>query len=471
MASYMTPTSDHSTSGFRPRLIEFYGAEGEDFRHFRQTLDTFFSVMGITTNSRRMAILSTQLRRAAAVHFNRYLKSLATDGVSDLLSVPYTDAIDFLQQKYVTPELLQRFELAFNDITQGPEESPQIFLSRLYEAAELAEIDDEHLIQSRFRAGLLRQIKTFCVQSSSRTFDDWLMHADGWWNAHRQIEISLVDNPFVSRDPITATSVVKPAITESNQDRPVTVTPSRSRVPPSNNLKITPRAHPDNLTKDKSLNLVCTNEASEVDQLADKLRALELHQMEQMYVLNKQPECSKCNHHTTSKMESLSEAEIIRIVQRAIKDEMRVSPPNGARGNSYNHGGSNNNKYNNGTRRASFSNNVEYYDDRRPYNKPAYDRHDDARDRRPVYGGNNYGYNRQRNAPPRDDETTHPDYFDNDPACPTEGYYPNRRYGNNNGYNNGNRNDPSSSRYNNNPQDNNQPGPRNNSQYVSKPKN
>ncbi|KAG0784293.1 hypothetical protein G6F16_010608 [Rhizopus arrhizus] len=88
--------------------------------------------------------------------------------------------MEHLKSHYITPELIQSYELEFNDMIQGDQEHPQIFLSRLHEAADLANIASEAIIESRFRAGLLRDIKQFCIQSSARTFQDWLNHAEGW---------------------------------------------------------------------------------------------------------------------------------------------------------------------------------------------------------------------------------------------------------------------------------------------------
>jgi hypothetical protein len=60
---------------------------------------------------------------------------------------------------------------------QAPkDESPSEFLSRLYEAAELANITDERFIYSRFRLGLLNEIKIFCKELSAVNFQDWIKH-------------------------------------------------------------------------------------------------------------------------------------------------------------------------------------------------------------------------------------------------------------------------------------------------------
>ncbi|KAG1445467.1 hypothetical protein G6F56_009906 [Rhizopus delemar] len=83
---------------------------------------------------------------------------------------------------------------------QGEQEHPQIFLSRLREAADLANITGEAVVKSRFRAGLLKEIKQLCIQSSARQFKDWMNRADGWWNANLPRKIARVDSPFIPRN-------------------------------------------------------------------------------------------------------------------------------------------------------------------------------------------------------------------------------------------------------------------------------
>ncbi|KAG1064121.1 hypothetical protein G6F41_010276 [Rhizopus arrhizus] len=90
--------------------------------------------------------------------------------------------------------------MEFNEMQQGEQEHPQIFLVRLREAADLANITSEEVIQIHFRAGLLREIKQFCIQSSFRGFKDWTDHAEGWWNAHKPRKIAMVDNSFIPRN-------------------------------------------------------------------------------------------------------------------------------------------------------------------------------------------------------------------------------------------------------------------------------
>lgn len=185
--------NSNQIQGYRPKLIEFYGYEGEDFRHFHELLDSYLILSNTHSDSRKLAILQSQLRRAAKVYFEKSI-------LKDYPQVTYEKAIELLKNHYITPELIQNYELEFNDMVQGEQEHPQIFLSRLREAADLANITSEAVIESRFRAGLLREIKQFCIQSSARSFPEWLNHAEGWWNANRPRKIAMVDNPFIPRN-------------------------------------------------------------------------------------------------------------------------------------------------------------------------------------------------------------------------------------------------------------------------------
>ncbi|KAG1138812.1 hypothetical protein G6F37_010145 [Rhizopus arrhizus] len=44
-----TVNNQSAIQGFRPRLIEFYGYEGEDFRHFQETLDSYLAIKNTHT--------------------------------------------------------------------------------------------------------------------------------------------------------------------------------------------------------------------------------------------------------------------------------------------------------------------------------------------------------------------------------------------------------------------------------------
>ncbi|EIE80572.1 hypothetical protein RO3G_05277 [Rhizopus delemar RA 99-880] len=179
--------------GYRPRLIEFYGYEGEGFRHFQEILESYLAISNTQNDARKLIILKSQLRRAAKIYFERVILKEQPD-------INYEQGMEKLRKHYITPELIQNYELEFNEMCQGEQEHPQIYLARLREAADLANIDNEAVIESRFRAGLLKEIKLFCIQCSSRTFQDWINHADGWWNAHRPRKIAMVDNPFIPRN-------------------------------------------------------------------------------------------------------------------------------------------------------------------------------------------------------------------------------------------------------------------------------
>ena len=182
-----------NNTNYRPTLINFHGYEGEDFRHFLDIMESYFALSNISNDARKLLILKAQLRGPAKVYYEKNILKNSPE-------IKYDEAVTELKNHYITPELIQSYELEFNEMYQGEQEHPQIFLARLREAADLANIDNEAVIESRFRAGLLRDIKQFCIQSSSKTMKDWINHAEGWWNANRPRKIAMVDNPFIPRN-------------------------------------------------------------------------------------------------------------------------------------------------------------------------------------------------------------------------------------------------------------------------------
>ncbi|KAG0932244.1 hypothetical protein G6F57_010498 [Rhizopus arrhizus] len=177
---------------YKPVPVDFHGYEGEDFRYFLERLESYLAINNVH-GPPKLAILRSLLKGAAKFFFEK-------DILKKLPKVKYDQAIEALGSQYVTAELIQNYELEFNDMIQGEQEHPHIFLVRLREAADFANIEDEAVIESRFRAGLQPEIKRFCIQSSSKTLKDWLNHAEGWWNANRPRRIAMVDNPFIPRN-------------------------------------------------------------------------------------------------------------------------------------------------------------------------------------------------------------------------------------------------------------------------------
>lgn len=188
-----TPDSGRWTNYNRSRIIEFYGFEGEDLRHFIHSLDSFFALNGLTHDYRKVAILRAQLRRVASVHFDKVLKERGTI----LQQISYAEAVKILQDRFISEAIIEAYQCAFDEMTQVQGGSPAEYLSRLYEAADSANIVDDKSIHSRFRAGLLSAIKVFCREQSATSFSEWVKHSNAWWNAHVTKTIELVDNPFL----------------------------------------------------------------------------------------------------------------------------------------------------------------------------------------------------------------------------------------------------------------------------------
>jgi hypothetical protein len=64
--------SNHTfNQSYRPRLIEFYGYEGEDFHHFQEILDSYLAITNTLSDDRKLIVLKSQLRRAAKIYFEK----------------------------------------------------------------------------------------------------------------------------------------------------------------------------------------------------------------------------------------------------------------------------------------------------------------------------------------------------------------------------------------------------------------
>ncbi|KAG1456761.1 hypothetical protein G6F56_006759 [Rhizopus delemar] len=94
-----TNNNTNSIPGYHPRLKEFYGYEGEDFRHFQEILESFLAINNISNDSRRLIILKAQLRGAAKIHFERVV-------LKDYPNVTFSEAVNHLKNHYITPELI-----------------------------------------------------------------------------------------------------------------------------------------------------------------------------------------------------------------------------------------------------------------------------------------------------------------------------------------------------------------------------
>ncbi|KAG1295830.1 hypothetical protein G6F64_013273 [Rhizopus arrhizus] len=73
-----------SNQGYRPRLIEFHGYEGEDFRHFLEILESFLAISNTHNDSRKLVILKSQLRRAAKTYYENVILKENTELTYDM---------------------------------------------------------------------------------------------------------------------------------------------------------------------------------------------------------------------------------------------------------------------------------------------------------------------------------------------------------------------------------------------------
>ncbi|KAI9244688.1 hypothetical protein BDA99DRAFT_543927 [Phascolomyces articulosus] len=134
---------------YKPRLIDFCGYEGEDFRYFRDTLDSFFALHNTRNTARQASIINAQVKKYARIFLQGKIRATPSIGTK------YDELIKLLEEEYD----------AFEQLTQGEDEPPRMFLGRIQQAADLAEINSrggEALIQAKFKSGLLPRIKKHC---------------------------------------------------------------------------------------------------------------------------------------------------------------------------------------------------------------------------------------------------------------------------------------------------------------------
>lgn len=329
------------------RLIEFAGAEGEDFRNFEEALESHFAMFNIVSEPRKLLILRAQLRRTAKSYFLGRLRRepALAEGLT------YVEAIELLKSEYITPELITRYTIAFNMLTQGKEEHPKTFLGRLEEAAQLAELEDaEQQIKIRFQVGLLPEIRKFCILNSAATFNDYLVKAEGWWNAEKPRPITIKNSPFNPRE-IDNTFV-------SNTVKSVNV----STVVPSPNASSfdNPFSNSEFSVMDISKQLNSTlsklgSDRNALKQLISSLQTLELHHIDSQNLV---PGVSQDLNPQAEKQD------IKEMIRQVMQEEFKKQ--NSGSNSNYR---KNYNNYDNNNRR--YNNNNDYYQrggDARNYN-------------------------------------------------------------------------------------------------------
>lgn len=340
------PSPDSSMTGFRNRLIEFRGDEGEDYRHFQKRLESFFALSDINKEHRKILILQTQLQHGARIFFDTLYSAKP-----DISKCTYKEFAEALHEEYITPQLIRRYQLAFNSMSQGSEEHPRVYLGRLKEAAILAEIKDSTQIEIRFQTGLMPNIITQCKLMGASTFNDYLKCADGYWDAYYQRNISIVDSPFNARLPISSpNSIPSSSITGNN----------------SSNL----------VFGIKNNNQVLT-ESPTITKLTNSMEALQLNHMESNEIHDpKNPNIVKMD-------DSKFEEKLRMLVDESIKRHFAKTFNNNDRRNNRPRNDYNNNSYNENYRRGYNNNHNDNYRSNNYGNN--------------NYGNNNYGNNNYRN--------------------------------------------------------------------------
>ncbi|KAG2209643.1 hypothetical protein INT45_002643, partial [Circinella minor] len=308
--SYISPMLAQGTNSlsYKPRLIDFNGYEGEDFRHFQDTLESYFALADVKSDERKAKILLTQVKRYARTFLYNEI-----EGKNQLLT-NYAGLIKLLKNEYITTDVIEYYKDAFEQITQGDDEPPRMFLGRIQQAADLAELGDQGkgLIQAKFKSGLLPQIKKHCYTMGAQTYDEYKQYAYGYWRGNHGTTLYPQDNPFIPK---------------KAEDRIPRNWHNSYPPPPKSVLKTAKQYafHSPDLNKEPD---------SPVDSLTRKMENLELYQHESPPYSNNYP--------------SRNEDSLESIIRRLIQEEtQKYTGYRQNRQNQYNNRGRNNNYNNN----------------------------------------------------------------------------------------------------------------------------
>ncbi|KAG2214766.1 hypothetical protein INT45_002193 [Circinella minor] len=212
----LTVLDDRTRFALPPPELTFRGYEHENFRMFRREFTSYVLITGAQTESRRLEILQGVLQGPALTYYVTeilpYLQELRDE---ENTPPTVTAAMDLLERNYVTEYDLQRYRERFNNIAQRYNESPRSYLGRLRQAAHEADIKDEEHIESRFKTGLLPEIRKHCMRMCVMSHKDVLRNAEGYWNA--ELEDKASRNPIIRRKKYTPLNTME---NMGNQDYP-----------------------------------------------------------------------------------------------------------------------------------------------------------------------------------------------------------------------------------------------------------
>ena len=309
---------------YKPRLIDFCGYEGEDFRHFRDTLESYFAITNQKNAARKASILNAQVRKYARIFLQGKIRA------TPALGVDYDELIKLLEEEYVTADVIEYYKDAFDQLLQGEDELPRMFLGRIQQAADLAELSNkagEALIEAKFKSGLLPRIKKHCYMMGAKSFNDYKQFAYGFWRGQHGVTLYPQDNPFI---PQKAEERIPTAWVNRNDPSKETIKKARSRA-----------FHPPDL------NTKSGSDSPSIDILTKQMQNLELYQHE--------------SDPTRNDYQNNSPNELERLLRRLIQEETkRITQTTNPYNNRWDRNNNRNQYNNNGYRNNQYRNNNSY---------------------------------------------------------------------------------------------------------------
>lgn len=170
-------------------LRTYSGAPHEDFTAFREVLESSFALGNVTREHRKNQILFAQLRGAARIYYKDNLLGRVNNAT-------FEDNIAALKHQFITDEMLMQMKNLFDRMNQGEQEAPNSYYQRLLVAAQHAEINNNEVIESRFKAGLQPRFANHCAKMGALTFAEFQKYAQALWNVDSNARTDTVPEVF-----------------------------------------------------------------------------------------------------------------------------------------------------------------------------------------------------------------------------------------------------------------------------------
>jgi hypothetical protein len=241
-------------SGSNVPVYHWY--EHENFDEFVESLYSHYCLKGIDTPARQLVILRSQLRGSARATYDATF-------AADSAVMTFDGRVRLLREQFVPIETIQQLRFDFGNLSQAPYESPKDFAGHLREAAMLAGLNHEPLLEIMYLCGLLPELQIHLKRNGIMEMAAMVASAQSYWKADYATIHHSPDNPFVARPP-------------ANWQQPQPTSQRCNVQPPVYDAPHNVMSRPE-LTQEHRPPPPSRNNRATIDDLTEQIRALTLN--------------------------------------------------------------------------------------------------------------------------------------------------------------------------------------------------